>query len=226
MIEQTESRASPCPPEIDLARVVMGDDDLVLEHVASCRSCTRYFAEIVALDNLLDLAAGLVFAGETAAAPGAECELGAANRPHLVRQRRSTWGRPGFRAAGIAVVVLFGMATMVGEGVVPIATPGAANWRGTPLDAIDAAARWSPVARTLEISWLRRAGDEVFVVRVWRSDGVLLVKTSTPEDRVHFDATDWRVDHGGALLWSVEVWADGEQVATSTLREIGLNGEA
>lgn len=226
MIEQTESPASPCPTEIDLGRVVMGDDDAVLEHVASCRSCTRSYAEIVALDNLLDLAAGLVFAGEAGAAPGAECELGEANRPHLVRQHQRTWGRPGLRAAGIAVVVLLGMATMVGEGVVPIATPGAASWRGTSLDAIDAAARWSAVTGTLEISWLRRAGDEVFVVRVWRSDGVLLVKTSTPEDRVRFDATDWLEDHGGALLWSVAVWANGEQVATSTLREIGLNGEA
>lgn len=188
------------------------------EHVRSCTPCTKELRELNAVCELLGLHSQEVFDPEpTLARERPE----AVRTPLAGRWERRHYGRSRLRIRLIAMTAMLsiGLSVLLFRGISPIASPSGGGWRGAPIGMVNASASWVAGQSAIEISWLERVKAQLYVIRVWQTDGALIEQTQTRRLGVTF-SSERIANARGPLLWSVEAWADGRKIATSKLREI------
>lgn len=188
------------------------------EHVRSCTPCRKERMELSAVCELLGLHSQEVFDPEHASVRE-RLEVGGTPLTRHWKWRDSGQSRLRMRLIAMTALLSLGLSVLVLRGVSPIATPSGGYWRGPPIGMVDASASWVAAQSAIEISWPATAQAQLYVVRVWQTDGTLMEQTQTRRLSVTFSSQ--RIANArGPLLWSVEVWADGRKIATSKLREI------
>lgn len=193
------------------------------DHVRSCTPCRKERRELSAVCELLGLHSQEVFDPEDASARETPEAISTALAGHW-KWRDSGQSRLRIRLIAMTAMLSIGLSVLLFRGISPIASPSGGYWRGPPIGMVEASASWVAGKSAIEISWPATAQAQLYVVRVWQTDGALMEQTQTRGLGVRF-SSERIANARGPLLWSVEVWADGRKIATSKLREIkGRNG--